>query len=97
MKARNTVTNPFRRISMQTAFHVLVEAYKGGRAVLFTADGKEHRGNSLADMFWRGFHDKTLGAGFTDRASREMLAYAYWRAGQVCAKMHEHAQKANQL
>lgn len=87
--ARNTFANPFRNVSMRINFDVLVETYKCGGRVLFAADGRENRGSSMADMFWRGFYGKTIGAGFTDRASREMLAYAHWRAGQVCAKMHK--------
>lgn len=53
---------------------------------LFQADGARSRGNSVADMFWRGFDGVVLG-GMWDAASKKTLAYAYWRAGQDARKI----------
>jgi hypothetical protein len=72
---------------MRKAFEDLVSAYTERRKVLFLRDGTPNKGNSPANVFWMGFKGQNVGDGFADRASREMLAYAHWRAGKACASL----------
>lgn len=77
------VRNPFRDKNMRQAFDDAVRMYQTRHANLFTADGKPHRLNSWAGMFWRGFDGTTIGQ--WDSASRKTLSYPTWRAGAAVA------------
>lgn len=80
------IRNPFRERSMKHHFDAAISQWESRHANLFHKDGTRNMGNSMAGMFWRGFDGVQVGAGFTDRASKETLAYAFWRAGQEAAK-----------
>lgn len=67
---------------MRDTYDALMSWYATKHRNLFNPDGSRCTGNSSAGMFWRGYDGTTLGKGFTDRASRQTLAYAAWRAGQ---------------
>lgn len=73
--------NRFRDPTMRREYDATVAMFRQEHRNLFI-DGKPHRGSTLAGQFWHGFNGTHLGAGFTDRASKEMLAYAYWCAGR---------------
>lgn len=79
------MTNPFRDPLMRARFDELVKAYRLGHANLFTRDGGRSRGCSMATYFWRGF-DNLIPAARWDRASRNTLAWAAYRAGRAIAK-----------
>lgn len=78
--------NPFRNETMQKHWEELVAAYERRSPVLFNVDGSFNRGCSPAGYFWQGFESMS-GAPrpIWDRASKEMAAYAQYRAGQYCA------------
>lgn len=75
------MSNRFRDPTMRREYDAVVEMFHQEHRNLFH-QGTPTRGSSLAGQFWHGFNGTSLGAGFTDRASKEMLAYAYWRAGR---------------
>lgn len=78
------VRNPFRQQGKRQAFDDAVRMYNTKHANFFLSDGRPHRNNSWAGMFWRGFAGITIGK--WDRASRESLAYPTWCAGRAIAK-----------
>lgn len=78
--------NRFRDPYMREQYDVAVWHYQNRHRNLFAPDGQPRIGSSFAEFFWRGFNGIKPGAGFTDRASRSMVGYAYYRAGQDCAK-----------
>lgn len=73
--------NRFRDPTMRREYDATVAMFRQEHRNLFV-DGKPHRGSTLAGQFWHGFNGTSLGAGFTDRASKKMIAYAYWSAGR---------------
>lgn len=73
------VRNPFRNTSMRAAFDDAVRMYNLRHKNFFLPDGKPHRGNSWAGMFWRGYEGGAIGV--WDSASRRTLAYPTWKAG----------------
>lgn len=73
------MTNRFRDPVLRRAYDEAITAHAATSKVLFHA-GQEHRGNGVAGPFWRGFHAEQ--SGHWDAASKQTLAYAYWRAGQ---------------
>jgi hypothetical protein len=79
------MANPFRNDLMRRRYDDLVKAYHRGHANLFTQDGGRSRGCSMATDFWRGF-DNSIPAARWDRASRDTLAWAAYRAGRACAQ-----------
>lgn len=74
--------NPFKNKTMRLAYDNCIKMYELKHPTLFYRDGSRCTGNGIASMFWRGYDGTKLGAGFTDRASKETLAYAYYCAGQ---------------
>jgi hypothetical protein len=74
------VRNPFRAKFMREAFDNMVDAYSSRSPLLFAPDGKPHRGNSWAGMFWRGYEGSQVGV--WDRASKQNGSYPVWRAGK---------------
>lgn len=85
--------NPFRDPTLRREFDAAVQAYRLRHRDLFI-DGKRRSntdrtiGSSFAQMFWNGYDNIQMGGGFIDAASRQMLGYADYRAGQFCRK-HE--------
>lgn len=78
------VPNPFRNKTMRRAFDDAVSMFNTRHKNLFLADGcTPHRGNSWAGMFWRGYEGTQIGV--WDRASKQLPAYATWRAGKAVA------------
>jgi hypothetical protein len=82
--------NPFRNPLMRARFDDLVTAYRRGHANLFTESGRRARGCSMATDFWRGF-DNAIPAARWDRASRDTLAWAAYRAGRAMAQEDDGA------
>lgn len=86
----NTMTrpirNPFRSEFLRNGFGTMVSAYAEKRRVLFVRQGIRNRGSSFATWFWQGYDGQKISGGFVDRASRETLMYAMWRAGEACRR-----------
>lgn len=78
------IRNPFRDRTMRMAFDDCVRMHGSRHRNLFTPDGRQYRGNSIASMFWRGYENVTLGE--WDAESKRMMAYAHWRAGRAIAE-----------
>lgn len=81
------MTNRFKDPTLRKEYDNATTCFKAKHRNLFCADGSRSMGNSMASFFWRGFDGTQFGAGFTDAASKKILAYAYYRAGQDCAKV----------
>jgi hypothetical protein len=87
------MTNRFKDPTMRANYEGAVKAYEMQHRDLFWngqrrgKDGVTH-GSSLSTFFWRGFDN--VGAigngGKWDAESKRTLVYAYYRAGQDCAK-----------
>lgn len=82
--------NPFRDRTMRREYDAAVRAYESKHQDLFVKGERRTPGgygSSFASFFWNGFDGKTKGvACMSDRASRSMIGYAYYRAGKDCAK-----------
>lgn len=81
------MSNKFKNLLMRGEYDVTMQAYLTKHRNLFHQDGSRNTLNSVGMMFWRGFDGTNLGAGFVDAASKNILAYAYWRAGQDASKL----------
>jgi hypothetical protein len=84
------VRNPFRNPVMRREFDAAVRAYEMRHRDLFR-DAKPYKhGSSFANFFWAGYDGRIApgaGVGFKqDASSRNMIAYAYFRAGELLAK-----------
>ena len=77
--------NRFIDRTMREQYDAAVRAYTIRHRDLFRADGSQNKGSSFASAFWNGFNGTRLGLGYSDRASRETIGYAYFRAGQDAA------------
>jgi hypothetical protein len=80
--------NRFRDRTLRKEYDAAMHAHATRHRDLFRPDGSRNTGSTFASYFWKGF-DGIQGRGlvnFKDRAARETLAYAYWRAGQDAAK-----------
>ncbi|GIK74355.1 MAG: hypothetical protein BroJett021_33430 [Chloroflexota bacterium] len=75
------MANRFKDPTMRREYDAAVAMFRQEHRNLF-ANGAPHRGSSLASQFWHGFNGTSMGAGFTDRASKQTLMYAYWSAGR---------------
>lgn len=73
--------NRFKDPTMRREYEAAVAMFRQEHRNLF-CNGSPHRGSALASQFWHGFNGTSLGAGFIDRASKQMVAYAYWCAGR---------------
>lgn len=80
--------NPFRDPTLRANYEQALVAFLTKDRVLYLPGGvrPQAAGNSFASFFWRGFDGTKIGAGFTDRASKQTLGYAWYRAGQRCAR-----------
>lgn len=83
MSERAWPRNPFKKDMMRRQFASLVYCYFSRDKDLVRPDGSRHLGNSQATNFWRGFDN--VNPQQWDSGSREMLAYAAYRAGQAVA------------
>ena len=85
------MSNKFRNQLMRQQYDSAVQMFKTKHRNLFWNEDRRGAnrisyGSSIAESFWKGFDDLEIGRGYTDKASRETLGYAYYRAGQDCAK-----------
>lgn len=81
------IPNPFRDPGMRQHFFYCTTAYLNKSANLFYPDGKPQRGNGLATNFWRGYAG-SIPRERWDRASRNTLAWAAYRAGEAVKKLN---------
>lgn len=85
-----TIRNPFRRQMQRDGFAEMVHNWRTHSSLLFNPDGTRCMGNGFASSFWKGYDGAVCGFGglnnYSDRASREIIAYIYFRAGQECRK-----------
>lgn len=79
----------FRDRTMRANYAGAVKAWETKHPNLFYPDGTRCLGSSMAGAFWRGFDGTQIGAGFTDKASRNTLMYAYYKAGRHCAALQQ--------
>lgn len=78
---------------MRQQYNAAIRAFETKHKDLFIKGERRkdgQYGSSFASFFWHGYDGKTKGvACMSDRASRSMIGYAYYRAGQDCAKKWE--------
>lgn len=81
--------NRFRDPTLRAEYDKAIAIFRAKGRTFFLADGTRPAtpGNSFASYFWRGFDGTKIGAGFTDRASRATIGYAYYRAGEDARKL----------
>lgn len=84
--------NRFRDHTMRQQYESAVKAYRVKHRDLFINGARRKPGgygSSFAMFFWHGFDGETTGTcNFSDNASRSMIGYAYYRAGQDMSKSH---------
>lgn len=77
--------NPFKDPTLRKHFDGMVQGFQTAHRDVGTPENR-CRGNSFAGAFWIGYDGVTVGRGnYSDRASRQTLAYACYRAGVACA------------
>ena|SRR3974390_2853654 len=76
--------NPFRDRTMRKEYAAAVLMWRQKHKNFFLANGDRHQGNNFAGFFWRGWDN--LMAAQWDRASKQIIGYAYWRAGRDLAR-----------
>lgn len=79
------VTNPFRDKTMRKEFDAAIFGFNTRHRNFIRDNGTRCYGNGCASAFWEGFDDQQPDK-WADRASRQMIAYAYYRAGQLVRK-----------
>jgi hypothetical protein len=81
------VRNPFKNPIMRREFDSAVKAFEIKHRDLFVNGERRTEGrygSSFASFFWHGYDGKTKGvAAMSNQASRAMIGYAYYRAGQL--------------
>lgn len=87
MKTRAWPRNPFKKDMMRRIFATCIYGYFSRDKDFVRADGSRHLGNSTSVTFWRGFDN--LNPQQWDAGSKEMVAYAAYRAGQLVAEYEE--------
>lgn len=85
------MNNRFKDPTMRREYDAAMQMFTTRHRNLFMTNGERRRspnyGSSLATYFWGGFDGRTEGMfNFGDKASRNTVAYAHWRAGQDAAK-----------
>ena len=76
--------NRFKDKTMRSQYAVAVHCFKIKHRDLFRPDGVTRNiGSSFASYFWKGFDNILV---FKCPDDKKMIAYAYYRAGQDCAK-----------
>lgn len=81
LAAQVIMANRFKDLTMRREYESTIAMFMQEHRNLF-GNGAPHRGSSLASQFWHGFYGTHLGTGFTDRTSKQLVAYAYWSAGR---------------
>lgn len=71
---------PFRNALLANAYTKMVDAYERDDAGLFNPEGNPRKWGSMATHFWNGYHG--LRPEQWDRASKQMIVYAAYRAGK---------------
>jgi hypothetical protein len=83
-------TNPFKDPYMQGQYTAARRAYDVRHPSLFVKGKRRERGSygsSFAIAFWNGYDFVTKGInGFASRQARQMIGYAWYRAGRDIAK-----------
>jgi hypothetical protein len=78
--------NPFRSDHMSRAWTEAVSSFLYASPVLFNPDGSRATAD-LGGWFWRGYRTVERGDCWTwSSGGRKMPHYAWFRAGQHCAK-----------
>jgi len=88
--------NRFKNHVMRKEYEVASYCWRIKHRDLFRNGEPYRHGSSFANFFWAGYDGRIpsgCGRGFTDRASREMIGYAWYRAGQDCAGEAQKASK----
>ncbi len=78
------MTNPFRDKYKRANYDGVLRLYAMRHRDLFRPDGSRNTGSFYRD-FWKGY-DGALDHLNWDRASKDMLAYVYYRAGKNTAQ-----------
>lgn len=84
------MSNKFRNRLMRQQYDSAVQMFTTKHRNLFWNGERRGQngisyGSEIATCFWRGFDGLQIGLGYTDKASRDTLGYAYYRAGEDCA------------
>ena len=87
-----TPRNPFRDRTMRQNYDAAVKVYRMRHRDLFIPQTGERRrsgnyGSTFARCFWHGFDDVATPGERQDRAWRQTIGYAFWRAGRDLAKL----------
>jgi hypothetical protein len=83
------ICNPFKDAVMRRQFDACIHCYDTKHRDLIRADGGRHTGNAVANFFWQGFDG--AGRDRWDAASRKMIAWACYRAGEEIRKREAKA------
>jgi hypothetical protein len=83
------IRNPFKDRTLHNMFKNCVRLYDERHRDLIYPDGRRCRGNSGATYFWRGYDG--VARKNWDAASRKMIAWACYRAGEAVRKREEAA------
>src|SRR6516165_1200715 len=75
-----TPRNPFRDHTMRQQYAAAVFMYRTRHYNLFWPTGGRKSGSSMANFFWHGWDNLMVHQ--WDTKSKQMLGYAYWRAGR---------------
>lgn len=94
------MANQFKDPTMRQQYNAAIYAFKTKHRNLFLLGANPLKrvrrsspnyGNAMAEFFWKGYDGILIGAGW-DAASRQMVGYAYWRAGQDVRKAQDKAE-----
>ena len=93
------MSNRFKDPTMHREYDAVMGMFETKHRNLFMDNGERRHspnyGSSLATSFWGGFDGRAEGMfNFGDKASRNTLAYAHWRAGQDAAEWCRRADVA---
>ena len=88
--------NRFKDVTMRREYDAAMHMFWSKHRNLFQSTGERSTGSSMASFFWQGYDGKVMGIGW-DAASKKMIGYAYWRAGQDAKHLHERELKSGAL
>lgn len=88
--------NRFKDATMRREYDSVMHMFWTKHRNLFLPNGERSTGSSVSSFFWQGYDGKVMGAGW-DAASKKMIGYAYWRAGQDAKRLHERELKRGGL
>jgi hypothetical protein len=78
------MANRFHDKTMRKHYDIAVQMFATKHRDLIRPDGSRCDGNSFASAFWKGYDH--IDSRYTDVASRQMLAYAFYCAGYDIAE-----------